>query len=349
MITTLSDFNIRRYNTFGMDVSCREWIEYSSASDLPGLIADLKSRELPYMSIGAGSNLLFCGDYPGALLHSRILDIETSSDNPGVTLVRAGAGIEMDALIEQTASAGLWGLENLSGIPGEVGASAVQNVGAYGVEACDVIDLVECYDTVENRFVNFKASECGYGYRESRFKTLPDKGRYIVTYVTFRLSSTPRPVLDYGHLKARLIEGAPITPMAVREAVITMRNEKLPSVLTTGSAGSFFKNPVLTAEEYEALTKRATELLGDACKIPHYKLEDRFKVPAAWLIEQSGLKGYQKEGAATWNNQPLVIVNASGEASPEEIIALENHVIDSVDSKFGVRLHPEVEHVGLKK
>jgi UDP-N-acetylmuramate dehydrogenase len=226
-----------------------------------------------------------------------------------------------------------------------VGASAVQNIGAYGVEVKDVIRTVYCYDTVEEEFVNFDVEDLGYGYRDSAFKDPEIKGRYIVTHVVFALSRTPQPKLDYGHLKAA-VEPNGVTPEAIRKAIIKIRKEKLPETSVMGSAGSFFKNPVIEAEHFERIESAAKAELGQDYKVPHYDLPDGLvKVPAAWMIEQCGWKGRRSGGAAVWEKQPLVIVNYTGEAFPEEIIGLERRIVASVKAKFDIELHPEVEHI----
>lgn len=343
MVIKLDNYNIRQHNTFRMNVACREWIEYTEPSDLPAIVAELGQRR--FMHVGAGSNLLFLDDFDGALLHSRILDVETSFGDNGEVLVRAGSGVVLDDLIAQTVAAGLWGLENLSGIPGEVGSSAVQNVGAYGLEAKDVITKVECYDIAERRFREFSGDECRFAYRYSMFKSPEVKGRYIITFVTYRLTSRRRPVLDYGHLRSIIDDADSVTSLELREAIIEMRDGKLPAVEKVGSAGSFFKNPIIQAEHYTSLLKRIHSTLGADVEPPHFVMPDGIKVPAAWLIDKSGLKGATSGGAAVWSKQPLVIVNASGNATPEDILNLENHVIATVDKNFGITLSPEVEHI----
>ena len=262
-------------------------------------------------------------------------------------LVSVGAGVVFDDFCDWAAKEGLWGVENLSYIPGEVGASAVQNIGAYGVEVKDVIRTVYCYDTVEEEFVKFDVSECGYGYRDSIFKNPDIKGRYIVTHVVFSLSREPQPKLEYGHLKEAVMNSvSALTPEAIRKVIIKIRKEKLPEPSVMGSAGSFFKNPVISAEHFGRIEAAAKEEHGPDYKVPHYGLPDgTVKVPAAWLIEQCGWKGKRSGGAAVYDKQPLVIVNYTGEAYPEEIIGLEKRIIASVKAKFGVELHPEVEHI----
>ncbi len=268
--------------------------------------------------------------------------------------VSVGAGVVFDDFCAWAAKEGLWGVENLSYIPGEVGASAVQNIGAYGVEVKDVIHKVYCYDTVEEEFVNFSVEECEYGYRDSIFKDPEIKGRYIVTHVVFALSREPRPRLEYGHLKAAVTSPENgdasierhLTPEMIRRVIIKIRKEKLPEPSVMGSAGSFFKNPVITMEHYQRIEAAAKAEHGPDYKVPHYDLPDGMvKVPAAWMIEQCGWKGRRSGGAAVYDKQPLVIVNYTGEAYPEEIIGLERRIIASVKAKFGVDLHPEVEHI----
>lgn len=342
MITVLPDYNLRHNNTFGMDVKCRRWIEYTEGNDLPAIFADSELKRPK--SIGAGSNLLFTGDYDGDMLHSRIIDMTVSPLDDGSFYVRVGAGMEMDALVLYCAERGFWGLENLSGIPGDVGASAVQNVGAYGVEAADFIESVECFDTLSRTFISFAPDECGYGYRTSRFKTGEDADRYVVCYVVFRVYSGYHPRLDYGHLRDAIVAERP-TPMQVREAVIAIRESKLPDVNRIGSAGSFFKNPVLGADGFEHLCEKAKELLGNDVEVPHYSADSGIKVPAAWLIDKSGLKGYRNADAGVWDKQPLVIVNLTGQATASEIIEVERYVTTTVRQNFGVELSPEVEHI----
>jgi UDP-N-acetylmuramate dehydrogenase len=308
------------------------------------------------LHIGGGSNLLFTDDFKGTVLHSKINFIEILDECQCITeapshsvMVSVGAGVVFDDFCDWAAKEGLWGVENLSYIPGEVGASAVQNIGAYGVEVKDVIRTVYCYDTVEEEFVHFSVDECGYGYRDSIFKDPEIKGRYIVTHVVFALSREPQPRLDYGHLKDAVLAeaaGRELTPAMIRKVIIKIRKEKLPEPSVMGSAGSFFKNPVMSAGQFAHIEAAAKAEHGPDCIVPHYDLPDgTVKVPAAWMIEQCGWKGRRSGGAAVWDKQPLVIVNYTGEAYPEEIVGLEKRIIASVKAKFGVDLHPEVEHV----
>ncbi len=341
--------DLTKLNTFGMKVKARCFVEYDSVADL----VEIEFEELarPVLHIGGGSNLLFTDDFKGTIIHSKVDFIEIIDESdPAAVLVSAGSGVVFDDLCAWAAKEGLWGLENLSYIPGEVGASAVQNIGAYGVEVKDVIRTVYCYDTVEEEFTRFDVADCEYGYRDSWFKRPEVKGRYVVTHVVFALSKEPRPVLEYGHIReAVLVNGvseADLTPMMIRKAIIKTRKEKLPEPSVMGSAGSFFKNPVVSKAHFQQIEAAAKAELGEEYKVPHYVIsDDEIKVPAAWMIERCGWKGRRSGGAAVYEKQPLVIVNYTGEAYPEEIIGLERRIIASVKEKFGVDLHPEVEHI----
>ena len=298
--------------------------------------------------IGGGSNLLFTGDFPGTVLHSAIRHIDVISDSDDEVLVRVGAGVEFDKLCEWAAGRGLWGPENLSHIPGEAGAAAVQNIGAYGVEAKDIIREVRAFDLVSRKFLTFSVEECNYGYRDSFFKSPEGKDRYIITGIVFAFRRNGSPILEYGNLRETLLSRCPCpTPSDVRETIISIRRTKLPEVGEVGSAGSFFKNPVVSREVFDNVVRVSGR---DEASVPHYPVpgpggEPWVKIPAAWLIDQCGWKGAVRGGAGVWPSQPLVIINASGEASPEEILALEECIRMSVSDRFGIVLSPEVEHI----
>ena len=298
--------------------------------------------------IGGGSNLLFTGDFPGTVLHSAIRHIDVISDSDDEVLVRVGAGVEFDKLCEWAAGRGLWGPENLSHIPGEAGAAAVQNIGAYGVEAKDIIREVRAFDLVSRKFLTFSVEECNYGYRDSFFKSPEGKDRYIITGIVFAFRRNGSPILEYGNLRETLLSRCPCpTPSDVRETIISIRRTKLPEVGEVGSAGSFFKNPVVSREVFGNVVRVSGR---DEASVPHYPVpgpggEPWVKIPAAWLIDQCGWKGAVRGGAGVWPSQPLVIINASGEASPEEILALEECIRMSVSDRFGIVLSPEVEHI----
>ena len=229
---------------------------------------------------------------------------------------------------------GISGMENLSYIPGEVGASAVQNVGAYGVEAKDVIDTVRAIKIADGSERIFTNAECRYGYRDSIFKN-DLRGQYIITHVVYKLNKHFEPKLDYGNLRSEVSE--PATPMSIREAVIRIRKQKLPEVSELGSAGSFFKNPVVPREKYD-------EIAASYERVPHFEQDGGIKIPAAWLIEQCGWKGKSLGGARCYEKQPLVLVNA-GNATPEDIINLASAICADVKAKFNITISPEVNYI----
>lgn len=319
-------------NTFRMKVRARVIEEYHSVGELRSLLEKYRGERI--LAIGAGSNLLFQGDFDGVILHSAMRRARALDENGDEVLIEAQAGLVMDELIAQLCDMGLWGLENLSHIPGEVGASAVQNVGAYGVEAKDAIVRVHTMRVSDGQERIFENAECRYGYRDSIFKN-ELKGQYIVTSVVYRLWKTPHPQLDYGHLRA--VTGDTPTPNEVRQAVMQIRRQKLPEVSEIGSAGSFFKNPIVPHEVYEAIA-------GQYNQVPHFEQDGGVKIPAAWLIEQCGWKGKRVGGAQVYEKQPLVIVNADN-ATPEDVKNLAQQVCDSVKEKFGICISPEVNYI----
>ena len=343
----LKDFDLKSSNTFRMKVRCACYVEYDSAKDLETL--DWDALPKPIKHIGGGSNLLFTKDFPGTLLHSNIKYIKYVDMGFDDVPVMVGAGVCWDEFVANTCGHGLWGAENLSLIPGEVGAAAVQNIGAYGVEVKDIISGVVCYDIEKRCKMKFVTAECGYGYRESMFKNASD--RFIVTSVLIRLSRKYSPRLDYKGIRKALglADGetpSDLTPQQVRDAVMGVRRGKLPDPEEIGSAGSFFKNPVVSALDFARIIDVSRRDFGADVVIPHFINPDgTVKIPAAWMIDRCGFKGETQGGAACYSKQPLVIVNATGDASPEDVLALEKRIIDSVRERFGVELHPEVEHL----
>ncbi|MBR6750178.1 MAG: UDP-N-acetylmuramate dehydrogenase, partial [Bacteroidaceae bacterium] len=271
------NIDITHRHTFGIPTQARAWGEYESVEELCQLLRTARDMDLEYMPIGQGSNLLFVRDYEGMLLHSSIKTLQVLSPDDNTVLVQAGSGWVWDDFVAYCVDKGWGGLENLSYIPGTVGASAVQNVGAYGVEACDLIASVSVLDTETLHEHTLSASECAYGYRTSRFKT-EWCGKYVVTAVTYRLSQTPTFILDYGNLRA--VVGDNPTLQRVRDAVIEIRRSKLPEPAEQGSAGSFFINPVISREHYNRLLEHYPDM-------PCYEVDaDNVKVPAGWLIDR---------------------------------------------------------------
>ncbi len=330
------NYDLGALNTFRMKASCGCFVEYESVKELEGL--NFERLPVPLLHIGEGSNLLFTGDFPGTVLHSNIEYVKYVDVGFDDVPVMVGAGVNFDSFVSETCRHGLWGAENLSLIPGEVGAAAVQNIGAYGVEVKDIISGVVCFDLQEKKKVKFSAAECRYGYRMSMFKERENKGRYVVTSVLFRLSRSKGPQLGYKGLSESFDGRTPSSPTEVREAVIKLRRAKLPDPEEIGNAGSFFKNPVVSEAEFRRISPD-----GSA---PHFLLPGgEVKIPAAWLIDSCGLKGASVGGASVYEKQPLVIVNRSGEASASDILALEKKIVDTVRERFGVELTAEVEHI----
>jgi len=327
------NYNLKEHNTFGMNVSAKSFIEYNSEDELKQIIPTLTGNVL---HIGGGSNLLFKGDFDGTILHSAIQGIEVEDENDTEVLVRVGAGVVWDDFVAYAVEKGWGGIENLSLIPGEVGASAVQNIGAYGVEAKDVIALVECIELSSGQKRCFGNLECDYAYRHSIFKAQL-KGKYAVTYVTYRLKKNPVLKLEYGNIQAVIGDKENLTIADVRQAIIDIRNAKLPDPKVQGNAGSFFMNPVVSREKFLKIQK-------DYPKMPYYEVEGGIKIPAGWMIDQCGWKGKSLGRAGVHDKQALVLVNLGG-ATSDEIIALCDAVCKSVMDKFGIDIHPEVNFI----
>ena len=326
----IANYSLLSRNTFGMDVKAKRFVEYDNEEELKALIPTLSGEVL---HMGGGSNLLFKGDFEGTVLHSAIKGIEVVDESAESALVRAGAGEVWDDFVAWAVERGYGGVENLSLIPGEVGASAVQNIGAYGVEAKDVIALVEAIDLSNGQKRVFGTEECNYAYRQSIFKNAL-KGKYAITYVTYRLQKQPVLKLDYGNIRAVLGDNGQHTISDVRQAIIDIRNAKLPDPKVQGNAGSFFMNPVVSREKFLSIQ-------NDYPQMPFYEVEGGVKIPAGWMIDQCGWKGKSLGRAGVHDKQALVLVNLGG-ASSEEIITLCNTICKDVKEKFGIDIHPEV-------
>lgn len=322
-------------NTFGIDVKTAVFLEYDSVEELEKLIA-AGGITSPYLHIGEGSNLLFTGDYEGVVLHSRISGVEVLEEDEETVTVRVGAGVSWDDFVAYCVEQGWYGTENLSLIPGEVGASAVQNIGAYGVEVKDLISTVETVN-IEGKRCVYRVDECEYSYRNSLFKR-PEMKQVFVTYVCFRLSKKEYYTLDYGAIRQELKKYPAVDLKTLRQVIIRIREEKLPDPKALGSAGSFFMNPVVPRALFEALQEQYPQM-------PFYTLDDdRIKIPAGWMIDQCGWKGRSLGAAAVYDKQALVLVNRGG-ATGADIVALSDAVRASVREKFGIDIHPEVNFV----
>lgn len=322
-------------NTFGLDVKAGRWLEYASVEELKALIAEGQISS-PYLHVGSGSNLLFLGDFEGTILHSAIRSIEMVNQDAEKVWLRVGAGVIWDDFVAYCVERGYYGAENLSLIPGEVGASAVQNIGAYGVEVKDLISCVGTVDVHGDKRV-FGVEECGYAYRNSVFKR-PDMKSFFVTHVTFALNKAEQYTLNYGTIRQELKKYPQIDLATVRQVIVSIRESKLPDPKVLGNAGSFFMNPIVTRAKYETL-------LQEYPSMPSYQVDaTHVKIPAGWMIEQCGWKGKSLGNAAVHDKQALVLVNCGG-ATGADIVVLSDAVRAAVREKFGVEIHPEVNMI----
>ena len=331
------NISLLSYNTFGIDAKADYFIEYSSVEELQMALQSeiVKSNRL--LHIGGGSNLLFMKDFKGVILHSAINFIKKVSEDADSVILEAGAVVNWDDFVAYSVQNGWGGVENLSLIPGEVGASAVQNIGAYGVEVQDVIIEVNAVEIETGELKIFSIEDCQYGYRESIFKK-ELKGKYIITSVVFKLQKQPEFKLNYQHLEAEVLKNGDITLQNIRQTIIAIRESKLPDPKIFGNAGSFFMNPVISKAHFN-------ELLAQYPQMPHYFVsETEEKVPAGWLIDQCGWKGKQIGNAGVHDKQALVLVNKGG-ATGAEIVYLAEQIQVSVKIKFGIELRAEVNYI----
>lgn len=339
------NYSLLPHNTFGIEAKARWFVEYTSVDELLAVVSDRRKSEmpLPLLHIGGGSNLLFLEDYEGVVLHSAIRGITCGEPQADRVEVRVGAGVVWDDFVRYCVDRGLYGAENLSMIPGEVGASAIQNIGAYGAEAKDIISRVECVDLLTGECRTFGVDECAYAYRQSIFKN-KWRGRYAVTYVTFTLSCIFRPQLDYGGIRAELerrgwnIGDGRLTASDVRQVIMDIRRNKLPDPAVEGNAGSFFMNPIVGRDVFDELQK-------DYPDMPHYDVDaGRVKIPAGWMIDRCGWKGRSLGPAGVHDKQALVLVNRGG-AKAADIVALSDAVRADVRTRFGIDIYPEVNFI----
>ena len=335
----LQNYSLRAYNTFGIDAQADWFIPFASIEDLQLLSRDEYFQECRCITVGEGSNLLFLTNFHGIVLHSVIQSVECCGETEDTVDFVVGSGVKWDDFVAQMAQAQLYGVENLSLIPGQVGAAAVQNIGAYGAEVCEVIREVHTVHRRTGQVHRFSVDECAYSYRHSFFKE-PEAADFIVTHVLLRLSKHPQLKLDYADLRQRVMARTETpTALDVREEVIRIRQEKLPDPAALGNAGSFFMNPIISAEAFDRLRQTYPEA-------PHYDLPDgQVKVPAGWLIDRCGLKGYRLGHAAVYERQALVLVNADGQATGQDIARLAEYVQEQVAERFGLQISPEVRYI----
>jgi len=333
-----ANHSLEPYNTFHIPVTTRYYVEITKQSDILTLRTDVKLSSLPWRIIGDGSNLLFTEDFHGVTIRCGFANLKIVKEEEDRVWISVGAGMKWHELVKQTVENGWWGLENLALIPGTVGAAPVQNIGAYGVEAQDTITRVQTLNLFDGQRTEFRNAECGFDYRTSIFKR-EHANTLLVHRVTFLLkkSHAGKPNLSYDPLKEAL-QNTPkeeLTPKDIFDAVVAIRQSKLPDPNRYGNAGSFFKNPIISMSYFEKLSL-------DFDNIPHHKMLDgTIKIPAAWLIEQAHWKGRKRGKCGVSGKHALVLVNLGG-ASGKEIAELAQIVQDDVNHQFGIYLEPEV-------
>ncbi|MEO8568500.1 MAG: UDP-N-acetylmuramate dehydrogenase [Ginsengibacter sp.] len=331
------NFSLKNYNTFRIDAYAKYFGEFFSADSLIEILRETKN--IQKLILGGGSNILFTQNFDGIILKNSIPGINVINDDDEYVYIKAGAGVNWHQFVMYCVSRNFGGVENLSLIPGNTGASPMQNIGAYGTEIKDVFFELEALHIEENSLQKFNNTECGFGYRDSVFKK-KYKGQFVILNVTFRLKKNPVFNISYGAIEEELkkMDVEKLSIKAISDAVINIRKSKLPDPELIGNAGSFFKNPEIDSHALDELTRI------DA-SVPNYKIDDdTFKIPAGWLIEERGWKGYRKGDAGCYQKQALVLVNY-GQANGKEIYDLSQEIKHSVFEKFRISLEREVNIV----
>lgn len=333
-----TNYQLKSLNTFGVESIAKFFVEVNSIVELQQVLASAEFKNNPYLILGGGSNIVFTKDFDGLVIKNNLLGKKILEENEESVKIHVASGENWHALVMWATGQGWGGIENLALIPGTVGATPVQNIGAYGVELRETLELVDTVELATGQEKVFTASECRFGYRDSIFKN-EAKGKYFITGVTLKLNKQPIVKTEYGTISSELEARGVIEPTMehVRDAVIAIRQSKLPDPAIIGNAGSFFKNPVVDESTFQKLQKEYHE-------IPSFRQDRGIKIPAAWLIEQSGWKGKRVGNVGVHDKQALVIVNHGG-ASGNEIKQLAFAVIASVQEKFGIKLEPEVSMI----
>jgi len=326
-------FSLRSLNTFGVESCAASYVQIDSVDQLQAIRQDAALCALPRLVLGGGSNILLTGDFPGLVLHMCTRGIRIVHEDANATYVCVAAGESWHGLVEWTLAQGLNGLENLSLIPGSVGAAPIQNIGAYGVEMKEYFHSLRAFDFDTGQIMTLDGEQCAFGYRDSRFKR-DLRHRAVILEVTFALPKVWRPTLEYAELTQALAGIAQPTAQDISRAVVAIRTRKLPDPTKIGNAGSFFKNPVISAEERHALAMRYPQLVSYA------QPDGSFKLAAGWLIDQCGWKGQSLGQAGVYDKQALVLIN-HGQASGQDIMQLAHAIQADVAAHFGVKLEPE--------
>ncbi|MFO0477887.1 MAG: UDP-N-acetylmuramate dehydrogenase [Bacteroidota bacterium] len=332
----ISNYPLKSLNTFGIEAYSKLFVNVNSVNQIKELINSFQFKSNPHLIIGGGSNLLLTKNFDGLVIKNEVLGIEVISENENEVYVKSYAGVVWHEFVVWCINNNYAGIENLALIPGCVGASPMQNIGAYGVEIKDIFYELEAVELATGNIKIFTKSDCEFGYRESVFKrTL--KNQFIITSVTFQLSKKPTFNINYGAIKQELdlMKVSDLSIKLIAQAIINIRTAKLPNPKEIGNAGSFFKNPEVDENTYQRLKKEYQHLVA-------YPLENKnYKLAAGWLIEQAGLKGYRLGDAGVHQLQALVLVNY-GNATGQEIYKLSTHVLEVVKNKFGITLEREV-------
>ncbi|MEO5648171.1 MAG: UDP-N-acetylmuramate dehydrogenase [Chitinophagaceae bacterium] len=326
------NFSLKKYNTFGIDVLAKEFALFSDVAELSNLI----EGERNLLILGGGSNLLFTKNFDGRVLKNDIPGIKQVREDKDFIYLRVGAGVEWHSFVMHCVNEQLSGVENLALIPGNVGASPMQNIGAYGVEIKETFEELEAFHLQDKSIMVFKSEDCEFGYRESVFKK-KYKGEFAILSVTFRLNKTPKYNISYGAISEELekMNGRELNIASIAQAVINIRSSKLPDPKQIGNAGSFFKNPEIPKEQFDDLKFAFPNIVG-------YTLpKGNIKIAAGWMIEQCGWKGFRAGDAGCHKNQALVLVNY-GKATGKEIFELSERILNSVSKRFNVLLEREV-------
>lgn len=335
------DYPIKAFHTFGTDAKASIFAAPQTMQQLSLLTEEYQLPENDFLVIGEGSNMLFTGNYRGILLKPGFRNIRLLSEDDDQVRVQVGASENWDNWVQYALQRGWYGLENLSMIPGSVGASPVQNIGAYGVELKDRFAWLEAWDFKEKKSVRLEKEHCQFGYRSSIFKSrLP--GRYMITHVVFNLQKIPDLQLGYGQVREAFTSAGGSTPDDLRAVIMAIRSRKLPDPSDFGNAGSFFKNPVIPMQTFHHLRQEHFDIPGHPAEG-----EQQVKVPAAWLIEKSGWKGKRLGHVGTWPTQPLVIVNYGG-ATGQEILDFSEKIRQDIQIRFGITLEREVNVIGSR-
>lgn len=329
------NYSLKDFNTFHIDVKAEKFIEIGSSAELLEFVKNFETNSKKILVIGGGSNILFTKDFDGIILHLTFDNLQQISEDDESVILEADAGMIWDDLVKFSVEKNLGGIENLAMIPGTVGAAPIQNIGAYGQELKNSLYEVKYLDLSELKFKTINSKQCQFGYRDSIFKRMLNKN-FIITKVSFQLKKNPELILNYGNVLNELKKEGIVNPTIrdVSNIIRKIRTEKLPNPAKIGNAGSFFKNPFIDEVTLQ-------KIKNEFPNVPSFKQEGKIKIPAAWLIEKSGLKGFRKENVGTYPYQPLVIVNY-GNATGKEILDFAMLISQTVKNKFNIDLEPEV-------